>query len=294
MNLYEIDSAILECVDIETGEVFDIDRFEELNMTRDAKVESVCLWIKNLKAEVEALKADKDVFAQRQKAAENKMESLKRYISGYLEGTSFESAKVKVSYRKSETLEISEGAVIPEEYLKRQLNASKKYNLIPCKFPVVVDNPHEPDFETVKPKNNGWNLYHTKTNELITPEHMATTDKIKMSEWEMRNFGIVFVRKYLSAKQLKVLSFQDTLEVDPQIWFEDANGKKCWLLVRCAQKSNNKIPKPNKLNEIIRRCFKNNGYFAGVSLEAIDEKHLYRGGKINIEFEGIEKIHSVL
>lgn len=183
---------------------------------------------------------------------------------------------------------------IPEEYVKRQLNASKKYNLIPCKFPVVVDNPHEPDFETVKPKNNGWNLYHTKTNEIITPEHMATTDKIKMSEWEMRNFGIVFVRKYLSAKQLKVLSFQDTLEVDPQIWFEDANGKKCWLLVRCAQKSNNKIPKPNKLNEIIRRCFKNNGYFAGVSLEAIDEKHLYRGGKINIEFEGIEKIHSVL
>lgn len=46
------------------------------------------------------------------------MESLKRYISGYLEGTSFESARVKVSFRKSESLEILEGAVIPDEYLK--------------------------------------------------------------------------------------------------------------------------------------------------------------------------------
>lgn len=118
MNLYEIDAAILECVDVETGEIFDVDKFEELSLTRDAKVENVCLWIKNLKAEAEALKAEKDAFAQRQKAAENKMESLKRYISGYLEGAKFETARVKVSFRKSESLEISEDAHIPDEYMR--------------------------------------------------------------------------------------------------------------------------------------------------------------------------------
>lgn len=118
MNLYQIDAEILGCVDIETGEIFDIDKFEELSMTRDAKIENVCLWIKNLKAEAEALKAEKDAFAQRQKAAETKMESLKKYISSYLEGAKFETAKVKVSFRKSETLEISEGANIPDEFLK--------------------------------------------------------------------------------------------------------------------------------------------------------------------------------
>lgn len=118
MNLYEIDSAIIGCVDAETGEIFDIDKFEELELARDAKIENICLWIKNLKAEIEALKAEKDAFAQRQKSAENKMESLKRYISGYLEGTAFESAKVKVSFRKSEAVEIMEGAVIPDEYLR--------------------------------------------------------------------------------------------------------------------------------------------------------------------------------
>ena len=71
-----------------------------------------------MKAEVEALKTEKDAFAVRQKSAENKMESLKRYITVYLEGTSFESSKVKVSFRKSETVEIMEGAIIPDEYLR--------------------------------------------------------------------------------------------------------------------------------------------------------------------------------
>ena len=118
MNLYEIDAEILGCVDVETGEIFDVDKFEELSMTRDAKVENICLWIKNLKAQAEALKAEKESFAQRQKVAETKMESLKRYISNYLEGTAFESAKVKVSFRKSEAVEILEGAVIPDEYLR--------------------------------------------------------------------------------------------------------------------------------------------------------------------------------
>lgn len=118
MKLYDIDNAILDCVDVETGEIFDIDKFEELNLEREIKIESICLWIKNLKAEAEALKQEKDSFAQRQKVAENKMESLKRYISNYLEGTPFESAKVKVSFRKSESLEILDGAIIPDEFLR--------------------------------------------------------------------------------------------------------------------------------------------------------------------------------
>ena len=118
MNLYEIDNEILSCVDAETGEIFDVDKFEELSLARDVKIENICLWIKNLKAEVEALKAEKDAFEQRKKSAENKMESLKEYISGYLGGTAFESAKVKVSFRASESIEIAEGVNIPDEFLR--------------------------------------------------------------------------------------------------------------------------------------------------------------------------------
>lgn len=118
MNLFEIDSAILDCVDVETGEIFDEVKFEELALERDVKIENICLWIKNLKAEAEALKAEKDAFAQRQKAAENKMESLKKYISTYLDGAAFKTAKVAVSFRKSESVEVDEGANIPDEYLR--------------------------------------------------------------------------------------------------------------------------------------------------------------------------------
>jgi hypothetical protein len=118
VKLYEIDNQIIDLIDNETGEIINPDLFDELSMERDAKVENICLWIKNLKAEAEALKAEKDAFAARQKAAENKMNSLKNYISYYLEGTSFESTRVKVSFRKSESLEITNVYKIPEEFLK--------------------------------------------------------------------------------------------------------------------------------------------------------------------------------
>lgn len=118
MKLYEIDAEIMGLIDDETGEILDVDRFDELSGERDAKVESLCLWIKNLKAEAEALKAEKDAFAQRQKVVENKMNNLKEFVSKYLEGTSFKTTKVNVSFRKSETLEISDIYKIPEDYLK--------------------------------------------------------------------------------------------------------------------------------------------------------------------------------
>lgn len=118
MNLYEIDARIMACFDDETGEIFDGDAFEKFNIERDKKIENACLYIKNLKAQIAALKEEKEAFAKRQKTAENKMESIKRYIAGYLDGTPFESTKVKVSFRKSESLEISEGAKVPEEFMR--------------------------------------------------------------------------------------------------------------------------------------------------------------------------------
>ena len=188
----------------------------------------------------------------------------------------------------------NEKSYLPEEYKKRQLYASKNYNLIPCKFPVIVPDPHNPEVDKIKPKSNGWNLYNTETNEEIIPEHLATVEKIEMSEWEMHNFGIKFVIKYLLSQNIKIHSFQDTLEVDPQIWFEDKNGNKCWLIVRCEKLAEKEVKKPPKLNEIIRRCFKHEGYFAGINLCPVNDKNLYRGENIKIEFNGIEKIHSII
>lgn len=118
MNLYEIDNEILNCVDMETGEVIDMDKLSDLQMERDQKVENIGCWIKNLLADAEALKKEKENFAKRQKAAENKAASLKAFLSRYLNGEKFKTAKVAISYRSNSSVDIAEDATVPEEYLK--------------------------------------------------------------------------------------------------------------------------------------------------------------------------------
>lgn len=116
MNLYEIESAILDCIDQETGEVIDTEKLNKLTIERDTKVENIALWIKNLKAEAEAYKAEKQTFEQKQKSAENKMEILKRYLSGYLNGEKFKTTKVSCSFRSSTAVDVSDMSLLPEEY----------------------------------------------------------------------------------------------------------------------------------------------------------------------------------
>ena len=118
MNLYEINAEILSCMDMETGEVLDSEKLDSLHIALEDKLENISLWIKNLEADATAFKAEKEAFADRQRAAENKVASLKRYLSDFLDGRKFETKRVKVSFRKSESLELSEDAKIPEEFLK--------------------------------------------------------------------------------------------------------------------------------------------------------------------------------
>lgn len=106
MTLYEITQAMLECCDMETGEVIDTAKLDALQMERTAKLESVALWIKNLESDVEAYKAEMESFATRRKAAERKIESLKDYLSNALGGEKFSTTKCAVSFRKSEKLEL--------------------------------------------------------------------------------------------------------------------------------------------------------------------------------------------
>ena len=107
MKLYEIENAILECIDTETGEVIDIERLNELQMERETKIENVACWIKDLKAEAKAIKAEKQKLADRQRVAENKAESLKNWLAYALDGQKFSTARCAVSFRKSEVVEVT-------------------------------------------------------------------------------------------------------------------------------------------------------------------------------------------
>ena len=108
MTIYEINEGILNCIDPETGEIIDIDKLNELELERDAKIENVACWIKELKAEAEAIKTEKQTLAERQKVAENKAESLKKWLAYALQGEKFKTAKCSVSFRKTESVEVTD------------------------------------------------------------------------------------------------------------------------------------------------------------------------------------------
>lgn len=124
-SLYEINEDILACVDAETGEI-DESKLSELMMERNDKIEAVALWSKNLAAEIDMIKAEEKALADRRKAKEHKIESLKGYLSNALAGQKFETAKVVCSFRKSQKVEISDITKIPDDYLKYSLPTPDK------------------------------------------------------------------------------------------------------------------------------------------------------------------------
>ena len=111
-TLYEINAAILQCVDWETGEILDLESLEELRMEREQKIENIALWIKNLDAEVAAIKAEQDTLAARRRVKENRAKRLKEYLANTLEGSRFETAKVQIGFRKSTALEINDTDIL--------------------------------------------------------------------------------------------------------------------------------------------------------------------------------------
>lgn len=108
MNLYDIEYEIMNCVDPETGEIIDEKRLDALHMEREKKIENILLWIKNLKSEADAIKAEEKALADRRKTDERKADSLTEYVKNVLDGRKFQTARVSVSYRKSEAVVVDD------------------------------------------------------------------------------------------------------------------------------------------------------------------------------------------
>lgn len=107
MTLYEIDNRLLELVDPETGELLDFDAFQALQMERLDKIEGMALWVKDLRAQAEAIKKEIVSLTERRKSAERTIERLTGYIDQSLNGDKFSTARCNISYRSSHSLEVS-------------------------------------------------------------------------------------------------------------------------------------------------------------------------------------------
>lgn len=118
MNLYEINEQILWCVDEETGEIIDEQKLEELQISFYDKVENIALWIKNLRSDAEAIKQEKIKLGERQKQTENKAEFLSKYLSSFLDGGKFNTARVQIGWMKSKQVQVQDITKIDDDYLK--------------------------------------------------------------------------------------------------------------------------------------------------------------------------------
>lgn len=125
--LYEIDQEILDCVDMETGEIIDPEKLTALQMERDRKLEGVALWIKDLNAEAEAVKAEADKLTARKKSLDNKIAGLKKWLLYALDGEKLNTPRCNVYQMRSTRLNVvNEVALVnfiqtlkePEQFLR--------------------------------------------------------------------------------------------------------------------------------------------------------------------------------
>ena len=124
MTLYELTEQWRNFdfdIDEETGEITNGAELDQLEMERDEKLKNCVYYYKNMMAEAEALKAEKEKLAKRQQTAKKKAESMKEYIAYCLDGEKFapkDDATVRVTYRKSESVECADIYQVPDDYLR--------------------------------------------------------------------------------------------------------------------------------------------------------------------------------
>lgn len=120
MKIFEIDEALMACVDQETGEIVDEEKLESLMVEREKKIEGVALWIKNLVYETKCMKEEEKKMAERRRVGENKINSLKEWLKYATDGNKFSTPKCAVSYKKSESVEIDDMSKIGKDFLVEQ------------------------------------------------------------------------------------------------------------------------------------------------------------------------------
>lgn len=142
-NIWDIDERLVNLIenqfDTDDGTIYESEeelarKIDEVALELDTKIENIGCYIKNLEADVDALKREEDNLKARRKSAENKIEGLKRYLNGYLTACypneddrrkwKFKTPKVVLGYRKSTTVEVPDIEALDKEFVKIKTEAS--------------------------------------------------------------------------------------------------------------------------------------------------------------------------
>jgi hypothetical protein len=118
MNLYEINSALLACVDDETGEILDSEAFTQLLKAKDEKIENCALWIKDINGDIEKVSKEIERLNSIKSALMNKAKNIREYVSMALGGEKYKTERISIYFTHPESVEITDEATIPDEYIK--------------------------------------------------------------------------------------------------------------------------------------------------------------------------------
>lgn len=122
MKLYEISDAIraaLDHIDVdpETGEILNADNLHAVEAEASDKVEATALYLRELDAEAKAAKDEADRMIARVKSMQKRSDYIKSMLLDALHATGkVKTARVTVSIRTTQAVEVSEGANLPEAY----------------------------------------------------------------------------------------------------------------------------------------------------------------------------------
>lgn len=118
MKLYEIANdylALMQAIDNdEIPEEALADTLEAITGEVEYKADNIACMLKNLDADITAIKAEEVKLAERRKAKERLYERIKSYLSDTLERVNIdkiETARNRISFRRSESVELDEGFI---------------------------------------------------------------------------------------------------------------------------------------------------------------------------------------
>lgn len=145
MTLYDIDAQIAALdgaaeddmlIDAETGELISVSQaLDALRMEREAKLENVACWVKNLSAEADAIREEENRLVKRRKAAETKAANLKAWLLAAMtreDGTTdkLKTGRVAISVKRNPPSTVVDEALLPSTYKVAKITYQANKELI--------------------------------------------------------------------------------------------------------------------------------------------------------------------
>lgn len=134
MSLYELGSSLEAVINggmvfnEETGEiVFDSDNLDALEMAFNDKLEGCGLFIKNCRAEADAIKAEEKRLKERREAIEKRVDRMEEYMLYWMDRThtdKLETPRCALSIRKSDAVLVDDVSKVPDKYKKTKVDVS--------------------------------------------------------------------------------------------------------------------------------------------------------------------------